>query len=316
MTKLEVLAEYGFKRDPFKALVMETADFTRVKRILSLAIESKAMISIIADRGFGKSDALELAIKDKDYSIVRVTPNDKEEIKVGDIEQEIILKLSQESVKRTRVIRTHQVRRLLGEESRQRPVIIIIEEAHRIKGQTLRSLKTMREMEWMGIRPLATIVMIGQYDPMRKRGVEEVDLRTDTFFMKGLTSHEIKKYIDTTVGNFFEPDAISAIAKLKEARNFLELQKILTSVMSYALEIGKKKVTTMEVFELYGGGLKELLKITNSTIGDISKETGLPRSTVSMNINNQQGTMSDKTFNNDRQTISDILKKKIEEKVA
>ncbi|WKZ32950.1 MAG: AAA family ATPase [Thermodesulfobacteriota bacterium] len=310
VSRLEVLAEFGYSKDPFKGFRMETADSLRLKRLLKMAIESKAMVSVVASWGFGKTSALEIAFREIDAHMVRLITPDKERVVVSDIEKALILGLSNESCKRTKEVRARQIRRILGEASREKPIVLILEEAHRMHGQTLRALKTFREMEWMGQSPLFTVVMIGQYDPMRKKYVDEVRLRSDTVFMKGLTDSEVREYTRNTVGKSFEPDAVEAVSRLTGTRNYLDLQEILLNLMSKAIEIGQKTVSVLEVFDLYGGGFKEVMKRVNISLGELAAETGIPKSTLSLVTNEKQGTLTDDTYHDARRAITDVLRRK------
>ena len=307
-SRIEILSEFGFSKDPFRGFYMETADSLRIKRLLKMAVESKAMVSIVAPPGLGKTVAVDTAIRE--LSPIKLLTPDKERVLIGDIERALIDTLSQESPKRTREIRARQLRRILGEASRQKSIILVLEEAHRMHGQTLRSLKTLREFDWMGVYPLFTVVMIGQYDPMRKRGLDEVRLRTDTVTMKGITASEIKDYISATVDKHFDGDAIDAISRLGDARNFLDLQEIIINLMSRAIEVGQKKVTVLEVFDLYGGGLKEVMRRTNVTLKEIEDATGISKTTLSMVASEKQGTLTDQKFIETRQAIAEVLRKK------
>lgn len=313
MSRLEILAEFGYSRDPFKNFRMETADSLRLKRVLKMAIESRAMMSVVASWGFGKTSALDLAFSDLDAHVVRLITPDKERVVVSDIEKGLILGLSNEMCKRTKEVRARQIRRILGEASREKPIVLVLEEAHRMHGQTLRALKTFREMEWMGQSPLFTVVMVGQYDPMRKRNVDEVRLRTDTVHMKGLTDSEVREYVKNTVGRHFEADASEALSRLPGTRNFLDLQEVLLNLLGRAIEFGLKKVTALEVFDLYGGGLKEVLKRANISLTDLERETGIPKPTLSLVTNEKQGTLTDEKCNETRQAIAEVLRKKVHE---
>lgn len=308
MSRLSILAEFGYKKDPFRGVNMETADVSRVKRILGMAVESRAMVSIIAERGQGKSRAVDTVIKDMEVKEVRLLTSDKEKVLVGDIERALITDLSQEEVKRTREIRARQLRRILGESSRQQEIVLVLEEAHRLHGQTLRSLKTLREMEWMGQSPLFTVVMLGQCDPMRKPGVDEVRLRTDTIYMKGLTQAEIGGYANEVVGKCFEDGAIEALSRLKPARNFLDLQDIIVSLMGKALEYGHKKVTPFEIFDMFGGGLKELIRDANITLAELADATGISKATISLVANDKMDKLTDEMASKTRDAIAEVLR--------
>ncbi len=307
MGRLETLAEFGYERDPFRSSRMDTVDAARVRRVIGMALESRAMVSLVAERGTGKTQALDMALRDKDVTVVRVLSADKEWVGIGDIERALIFDLSQESARRTREIRARQLRRILGEASRKTSVVLVLEESHRLHGSTLRALKSLREMEWMGQSPLFTVVMIGQYDPLQRAAVDEVRLRTDTVAMKGLTQQEIADYIEATVGKAFEPDAIQALSKCGQARNFLDLQEMAVQVMGRALEVGRKKVTPFEILAIYGGGLKEIRIRTGMTAKAVAEKLGVSTATISL-IENGKGEKTD--FGKDTyQAFAEVLQK-------
>jgi len=316
VSRLEILAELGYAKDPFRNFRMETADSLRLKRVLKMGIDSRSMISIVASWGFGKTSALDLAFRELDAHVVRLHTPDKERVVVSDIEKGLILGLSNESCKRTKEVRARQIRRILGEAAREKPVVLVLEEAHRMHGQTLRALKTFRELEWMGQSPLFTVVMVGQYDPMRKKGVDEVRLRSDTVRMKGLTASEVKEYITATVGKHFEDDAAEALSRLDVARNFLDLQDALITLMSRAIECGQKKVISLEVFEVYGGGIKEVMKRANLSLAEIQEKTGIPKSTLSLITNDKRESLTDSTFNEGRDAVASVIREKMTGKKA
>ncbi len=316
LSKLEVLSVFGFSRDPFKGFLMETADSLRIKRLLKMGVESRAMLSIVATYCQGKTSALDLAFRDIDCTVVRLFTPDKERVVVSDIEKALILGLSNESCKRTKEVRARQIRRIIGEAAKIKPVVLVLEEAHRMHGQTLRALKTFRELEYHGMSPLFTVLMIGQYDPMTKRGVDEVRLRTDTVKMKGLAPIEAKQYVLQTVGKNFEDDAAEALSRLEVANNYGELQEAIINLMNRALQHGSKKVTPVHVFEMYNGGIKELMKKARVSLEDLSKETGIPKSTLSLVTNEKQGTMTDDKMSETRNAVAGVLAKRLKVEIG
>lgn len=309
VSKLEVLSEFGYTRDPFKGFLMETTDSLRIKRLLKMGVESRAMISIVATFCQGKTSALDLAFQDLDCEVVRLLTPDKERVVVSDIEKALILGLSNENCKRTKEIRARQIRRIIGETAKVKSVVLLLEEAHRMHGQTLRALKTFRELEYQGISPLFTVVMVGQFDPMSKRYVDEVRLRTDSVKMKGLTQDEAKQYILQTVSKSFDEDAADAVSKLEVARNFGTLQEAIINLMARALQHGSRKVSPVHVFEIYNGGIKQMMKKACVSLEDLSKETGIPKSTLSIVINEKQGTMAEDKTSETRSAVAKVLSK-------
>lgn len=251
LIRLETLSGCGFKRDPFKTTSFETGDGLRIKNLLAMAVDYEAMISVIGARGIGKTTAIRNALYGISKTPILIDPADRERITIGDIEKEMIMALSDEHPRAGRVLRSKQLRRILGEASSKSSIVLVIEEAHRLHGQTLRSLKTLREMDWMGKRELFSVVMVGQSDPMSKRGVSEVRLRSDSVYMQGLTQAEVGGYIQATVGKVFADDAIQRIAGLADSTNFLDLQEVLVCLMGDMLATGAEQVTQSAVDAMF-----------------------------------------------------------------
>lgn len=231
LSRLETFVNCGLDQDPFKKTNFVTMDSRRVQRILSMGIKSRAMISIVGERGVGKTRAINSALKKLKVRQVTVRSADKTRLLISDIEQAMILDLSDEKPKRGREIRARQLRRILGSASVKDDVVVVIEESHRLHGMTLRSLKTLREMDWIGETELFTIVLVGQSDPMMKPGVSEVRLRSDVVHMMGLSSDEIRGYIHSTVGHLFTDEAADRLAEIPDAKVFLNLQHMIVRLM-------------------------------------------------------------------------------------
>lgn len=247
MTRLETFVNLGYKADPLAKARFETGDGLRVRRILTMAVESRAMVSIVGERGIGKTEAINAALDKIGVKRVNVERAQRERLTIADIETAIILDLSDESPKRGGETRSRQLRRIVGEASRKQRVVVCIEEAQRLHSATLRSLKTLREIEWMGERELFTVVLIGQSDPMNRAGVSEVRLRTDCVRMQGLTPGEAAGYVTQTVGRHFDSQAIDDLAALPPARNYLELQDLVVELLGHTLADGRDTVISTDV---------------------------------------------------------------------
>lgn len=274
LSKFEVLVNLGFEHNPFRSASLKTGDCVRIRKILNMAIKDRAMVVIEGDRGCGKSMAVSAALKSLKVLPVIVRSTDKDRLLITDIEQALILDLSHEKPRRGREIRARQLRRVLGEASRKQKVVVVIEEGHRLHGMTLRALKSLRELDWMGETELFTLVLLGQSDPMNRAGLSEVRLRSDTVSMHGLTASEIASYIKITVGRVFSKEAAMAVANVPANGNFLNLQNSLVTLMGRVLGSGRKKVQTEDVIDLYGGG-QAPNKITSPEQGDNNKGTTL-----------------------------------------
>jgi len=247
ITKLELFVNLGLRKDPFKGVVYETGDAVRVRRILAMAVESHAMVSIVGERGMGKTEAVKAALAKLDAKVVTVEKSDKTRVTIGDIEMAMVLDLCNEQPKGGEKL-SRQLRPILGAAGVGKGrVILLLEEAQRIHGATLKSLKTLREKSWMGETELFTVVLVGQSDPMARPGLSEVRLRTDCVRMHGLSSSEAAGYVQATLGKYFEESALDALSELPGATNFLELQELCVKVLGHALSAGRETVTVEDV---------------------------------------------------------------------
>ena len=262
MTRLETFSNLGYKRDPFFGAQYRTGDMVRTERILTMAVESRAMVGIVGERGIGKSEAVKAALKKMAVRIVPVERLDKEGLTIGDIRAAMILDLSAENMKRGGETSSRQLRRIVGEAANKtpkQPIVVMIEEAQRIKPNTLRSLKSLREMEWLGERELFTIVLVAQSNPMNRPGVSEVGLRSDIVRMQGLSADEAAGYVAVTIGKHFEEPALSALSDLPAARNYLELQALCVQLLNIALADGRDQVNVQDVKQIAGAAQAEHL---------------------------------------------------------
>ena len=252
VSKLETLVRFGFDYNPFKEVNLKTSDSTRIQRVEGLAVKGNEMVSIVGKRGSGKSHMVKEGLEKSKARQVVVRSSDKLRLLISDIERAMILDLSEERPKRGGEIRARQLRRILGEASQKEKIVLTIEEAHRLHGMTLRALKTLREMDWMGETELFAVVLIGQSDPMNKAGVSEVRLRSDTVHLQGLTANEVENYVKKTVGRVFGLEAIKAISLLPETENYLDLQSILLRLMGRASAEGHGEVQYEDVLKEFG----------------------------------------------------------------
>ncbi len=255
MTRLETFCNLGYKRDPFKvgSSLYETGDMARIRRILTMAVESRAMVSIVGERGIGKSKSVEAALEKIGVRRISVEKAQKERLSIADIQKAMLLDLK-EAPKKDGELMARQLRRVVGEASAKqaRPLVVVIEEAQRLHGNTLRSLKTLREIEWMGERELFSVVLVAQSDPMNRAGVSEVRLRTDLIQMHGLSPDEATGYLRATIGKHFSDEALEAVGELPQATNYLELQELSVLLLNHTLADGRNQVNAADVQDVFG----------------------------------------------------------------
>lgn len=302
MNRNEVLRQFGFTNDPFRRVWMDTADSLRVADVVRAVCEDQGMMAVVGARGAGKSEAVRRSAP-KDVQIVEPLSQDVSRIKAGDVVTSMIYDLSNESPARGMEARSRQVRRVLGEASRKAPVLLIIEECHFLHGMTVRALKRMRELRWMGKDRLFGVCLIGQADPFSARGMDEVRLRSETCWMRGVTPDEANGYLDRTVGRVFEAEAREALARSPKAKNWLDLQEAAVLAMESALARGiiGAKVTVADVMTATGSGMLEMCHALGLSLSDISKRIGKSKTQISRVLSGER--QDDETKN----AIQEIL---------
>jgi type II secretory pathway predicted ATPase ExeA len=250
ISKLEILDYFGFRRDPFRACDFETADRARIRRIVAMAVADNAMVCVVGVRGMGKTRAVVDACRRHGLTPVVIDFPDQARLLIGDIERTLVRELSDETPRRSKDARKPQLRRILGEAARQRKVVVVIEEAHRVHGMTLRALKTLRTLDWMGQQELFAAILIGQSDPLARAGVSEVRLRADSVRMQGLARVEAADYIGAVLGTEICPaETVREITRTGETGNFLELQRRLLELMGRAMAEGRRQVLPEDLEE-------------------------------------------------------------------
>ena len=187
---------FGLPADPWAGFHLRTADAARTARMVEAAAEARLFISILGARGSGKTHAVRQALRGaRDVHLVEPLRLSRERLHIGDIECALVRELgAHERPRRSGEARSHQVRRLLGQRARDRCTMLLIDDAHMLHHATLRSLKRLRELSWLGVSPLLGIVLVGQAD--RAGSVPEVGLRSDRLWLSGLMPEEAKTALE------------------------------------------------------------------------------------------------------------------------
>jgi len=284
------LHHFGLPQNVF-ARTLDTVDQGNVAVNVKGAIQNNNYAVVTGPRGAGKSSAVaaaiaslqtELAEQAKGKSakpqiqLIEPLTLDRERMRINAIVDSIIYDLSNESLKATAEARIRQIRPILGEAAGKGPVVLKLEEAHRLHHSTIRALKSLMELKWLGRGPLLSIILVGQKDPTTHPTMEEVGKRAKDgrIRMAGLSEAEAAAYIQGTVGSVWTEEAVAAIAATPAARNYLDLQEALIAAMDQALAEGRKIVELSDVFEATGAGLAEMAKKLNVPLSDIGKAIG------------------------------------------
>lgn len=240
---------FGLPADPWVGLHLSTVDAARAAQAVEAAAEAQLLVSILGARGAGKTHAVRRALRRmRDVRSVEPLRLGRERLHIGDIELAIIRELApQERPRRSGEARSHQVRRVLGQSARRRPVVLLIDDAHVLHHATLRALKRLRELSWLGVSRLLGVVLVGQAD--RIAAIPEVGLRSDCLWLAGLLPDEAATALDRAFNRragraVFSAEAIVALTGSKRACNWLDLAALAHECLVEATACGKDRVTS------------------------------------------------------------------------
>ena len=219
-----------------------TADYAHVLRVVKQVIMDQGLVSISGPRGSGKTYALRAAVRS--YAQLRLVEPlrlTRERLHLGDVERALVRDLSDESVRCSAEARSHQVRRVLGEAARHHAIVLLIDDAHVLHHHTLRGLKRLCELSWLGRAPLLGVILAGQRE--RTAAVPEVGLRADQLALGGLTTGEATAVL-RDIAERREPagkadplwgdGAMTLIAAHERARNWLDLRDLVDACLAAA----------------------------------------------------------------------------------
>jgi type II secretory pathway predicted ATPase ExeA len=280
-------------------------------------IKDNQMIAISGDVGQGKTHLFTAASRklsaniDSAPKFVYVRNFDKESLNVGNIMNAIIQQLSEESPRRDKLARSTQTVRILGKfiNSTKRRVSVVIEEAHRLHYNTLRSLKEMREAEMYGICPLFSVILIGHPDLANKlERRKEVYWRSNLIELNSangwMNLSERTAYIGAVYGDAVTPVARERIATL--CRVPLQINRFVEGKMTEAFHAGYAQVNE-ECVQLSNYEWKEALNLSYKEIAD---EAGIGKTTV---IKALRGQGSENTSDAVSAAISRLRNKQLSE---
>ncbi len=253
--KIITREQFGLSADPWAGLEMATADGARAGRMVRAAVEARAFVSILGARGSGKTHAVRAALRGLDVRVVEPLRLDRERLHLGDIQSALVRDLSGERPRHSGEARSHQVRRVLGAASREGAVVLAIDDAHLLHSQTVRGLKRLRELSWMGVSPLLGVVLAGQRDGVE--AIPEVGLRSDGLWLGGLTRAEAARALDGALNGgrtVMEPEAVEALAGSGRARNWLDLQALADECLAEAAASGERTVSAGAAAAVLGHG--------------------------------------------------------------
>lgn len=276
--------DFGLKRNPFASVRNEDHIFVSsiLKQSLSKlkeALEEMEMLAMYGNVGVGKStitgEFLEMLYGDSSYQVSQIVSPDKAGLTISNIEAALIEDISDERPRRNRELRARQLHRLLGEASKRKKIVLLIDDADLLHGQTLRALKRLMELRFARRERLLTIILVGQPSLAHKMEMmKEVGLRTRFHEVCGFSKSEALAYLESRMkyagaklGEVFEKEVIESI--IHHVGTPLELNRTCRKIMERALLAGRDRVTRDD---LEDGGKKWLTEA--ATHGETTKALG------------------------------------------
>lgn len=243
--------QFGVALDPYKGLMVRTADAARIEELVHAAVQHRTIVSIAGPRGSGKTRAAAMVLKGGlRPAVVEPLRLDREKLHLGDIQSAIVRELSDERPRTSGEARSGQVRRVLRAASRHGPVALWIDDAHVLHPSTVRGLKRLTEFRGADGEGLLAVILTGQSDGTA--GVPEVALRSDRMTCAGLTADEARAAIERALGELVAPAESAALAASPRARNWLDLAALVDECLQQAAARGEDRVTGASVAAALG----------------------------------------------------------------
>lgn len=295
------LQHFGWDYDPLGPQlrpddIFATRDVKRAARAVINAAQEYVISIVVGDVGAGKSSVVGYALKQLPESVIIVEPAplESEQITIRDIEREIIYALvgrvgtypAKNLLARNRI-----VARALGQVKRK--VLLVIDEAQGLRMQTLRALKRLWNLSYMGRSPLMGIALFGQYSLETKLAeLYELEGRAEIIRLSGLAEDEIEPYLESKVSGLF--DGATAQELYRNARVPLQVNNLARQTIVTAYLRGKTVIDAEDVQIAVGQNPRLLLvRRYGLTITEVAREAGITKQQAHKALHNVYGGRSE-----------------------
>lgn len=306
--------------------------FRKAARDINDAMADGEFIAMIGDPGCGKKTVLNSVCdiienmnkrSTQKHHIIEVQSIDKERIRIRQIANAIVYQLGNnpsaddergESPKRDLEALARQTARLLGKAvvSNKEKVTVIIYQAHNLHGNTIRAIKELRELKFLGVMELFGVVLIG-HRPLKGKieSLEDVVLRTEMLvldeahgWMDG--THRLE-YLKDRFGELLNPAMRRQIAIA--CKTPLAMDRLVYEKMKEVYTRGEKEFKEsdflMNLQDLLDNSKISLQKVANETPSKLSK------STVARIVSGDLKDFKPETIDEVKKTIADITSRQV-----
>jgi type II secretory pathway predicted ATPase ExeA len=266
--------------------------------------------------GSGKTYTTYEALARVDCHLVRSLCGDRHHFRATQIDSAIYQDLTSEMPRQGREARRRQLERVCGEMSRERDIVVLLDEATGIPRQVFTEIKFLRDALRYGSdpqnprrpdrRPLFAVVMIGW--PSLAMDIEksnELRPRIRRKMMGGMARSEVARFIEHLgLAGVVEKDVAGLIAD--HVRYPLHIMDRLREGMERAWARGDKRLrvddVSLDVTEMY-----RLVKRAGLRLKDIADTTGVSVASVHNVVNG--GTSSERT----REAVQKAIQSKLDQ---
>jgi len=168
-TQTELFAHFGIKDT---SGIIKGVTYNKVKDILESMIADHSWVSFAGSIGSGKTvtvfEALKELEKNEQVEFVEITSPNRRGIGDSELLCSIIMRLGEKydgsrSIPRSNIARNHMVERILAKaKTKGMTVVLVIDEAQELKGDTFNIIKRFRDIKLLGTGNTLGVVMIGQ----------------------------------------------------------------------------------------------------------------------------------------------------------
>ena len=272
MLSTRIMRQYGIQKDWARAGYFETARAKEISGDILQAIMAGRLIAVSGPVGVGKTAMIHQLqhriLTEKKVIFARSLSIDKPRIVLPALMTALFLDIAGDPDMKVPT-QPEKRERLLQEaiKAAKKPVVLFIDEAHDLHGNTLTGLKRLMEMIDAG-RGTLSVVLVGHprlQNDLRRATMEEIGHRTTRLTLEGL-GEDTAAYIDwllkicladgTKPDDLVEPDARAFLAE--KLNTPLQIAEHLNRAFTDAFRMGADRVTRDTVMDTISVGFDDL----------------------------------------------------------
>jgi len=272
MLTADVMSHFGIEKDWQAVGFFETARHKQLAGDIRNAIVAGRLVAITGPTGVGKTmtiNRLQADIEqDRKFIVARSLSIEKSRLLLPALMTALFLDVSDDLEMKVPT-QPEKRERLLQElfRKQRKPVVLFIDEAHDLHGNTLIGLKRLTEIIQAGGGVLS-IVLVGHprlRNDLNRPTMEEIGHRTTKFVFEGL-GEETRAYLDWLIGaalakdtkpkDVIDADALDLLAG--QLSTPLQFAEHLTRAFTEAFQVGSRPVTRDIVEETLSVGFDDL----------------------------------------------------------